>query len=253
MESFCEYAQYYNMLYKDKDYRGEVEYIDLLIREKFPEAKTILDLGCGTGRHAQLLAEKNYTVFGVDVSEDMLSIAKQLPSNPNLAFQHGDIRSLSLGRKYDIVVSLFHVMSYQSKNEDLINAFHTMYDHLNDCGVFLFDFWFGPAVIKNPPTVRVKRFENDIIKILRIAEPIIDPNKNTVDVNYEMIIQNKTNKFMSSFKETHTLRYLFVPEIKMLLGQAKLGMLACEEWMTRKKPDFDTWNVIIIGNKMIST
>lgn len=250
MEAFSDYARYYNLLYKDKDYRGEVEYIDKLIKENVSEAKTILDLGCGTGRHAQLLVEKKYNVYGVDVSKDMLSIAKQIPSNPNLAFQHGDIRSLSLGNKYDIVLSLFHVMSYQTTNADLLNTFQTMYDHLNDCGVFLFDCWFGPAVLRNPPAVRIKRFEDDMSHIIRIAEPIMHPNKNTVDVNYEMIIQNKSNRVMSTLKETHRLRYLFVPEIEIFLRQAKLTMLACEEWMTRKKPDFDTWNVMVFGKKM---
>ena len=247
MDPFNGYSFYYNMLYKDKDYRGEVEYIDKLIKENVSEAKTILDLGCGTGNHAQLLAERNYKVNGVDVSENMLSIAKQIPPNPNLSFQHGDIRSLSLGIKYDIVLSLFHVMSYQTKTTDLLSAFHTLHNHLNESGVFLFDCWFGPAVMKSPPSVRIKRLEDDMVRIIRIAEPVMYPTKNTVDVNYEMIVQNKLSGVMSTFKETHTMRYLFVPEIEILLRQAKLTMIACEEWMTRKKPDFDTWNIMIIG------
>src|SRR3990172_5281821 len=76
MTVFGKYSSYYNLLYKDEDYAGEVEYIHNLIQKHSPGAKSILDLGCGTGRHDLLLAEKGYSVTGVDQSEEMLAVAK---------------------------------------------------------------------------------------------------------------------------------------------------------------------------------
>ncbi len=76
MATFGNYSRYYNLLYKDKDYRGEAGFIHDLIRKYSPEAKTILDLGCGTGRHDLLLAKKGYAITGVDMSEEMLLIAR---------------------------------------------------------------------------------------------------------------------------------------------------------------------------------
>ena len=69
------YSCYYNLLYKDKDYAGEAEYIHRLVNAHHPHAKTLLDLGCGTGKPALLLAQAGYRVTGVDRSEEMLAAA----------------------------------------------------------------------------------------------------------------------------------------------------------------------------------
>jgi len=66
------YSQYYDLLYQDKDYIAEVDYIENLIKSHSREVKTILDLGCGTGKHDELLCDKGYTVHGVDISKEML-------------------------------------------------------------------------------------------------------------------------------------------------------------------------------------
>ena len=71
------YSQYYDLLYSDKDYIGEVDYIDNLIKLHNKNVKTLLDMGCGTGKHAELFYEKGYKVHGIDLSEDMLKIANQ--------------------------------------------------------------------------------------------------------------------------------------------------------------------------------
>ena len=143
------YSQYYDLLYSDKNYKGEVEYINKLIKENFLEAKTLLDMGCGTGKHAELLCDAGYNVHGIDLSEDMLKIANNRCKNKEdqLSFSHSDIQELDLDRKFDIVVSLFHVMSYQNRNSELIKAFEVARNHLKDGGIFIFDFWYGPAVL----------------------------------------------------------------------------------------------------------
>src|SRR5512136_1906001 len=102
MSVFGAYSRYYNLLYKDKDYKGEADYVHRLIEKHRPGAKSILDLGCGTGRHDLLLAEKGYAVTGVDMSEDMLGVANagvagRASRASTLSFQRGDIRALRLG------------------------------------------------------------------------------------------------------------------------------------------------------------
>ena len=128
MPVFLDYAKYYDLLYGDKDYDGEADFVHQLIQRYSPGARTMLDLGCGTGRHAFSLAEKGYVVTGVDQSEKMLSMATEAaallhsPVSKQLSFQHGDIRKLKTGRTYDAIVSLFHVISYQPTNDDLEQA-----------------------------------------------------------------------------------------------------------------------------------
>jgi SAM-dependent methyltransferase len=251
MTVFAHYARYYDLLYKDKDYTGEAEYVHALLQRQGNTPKSILELGCGTGKHALLLAKKGYAVTGVDMSEEMLAAARERKvkdgKSLSLEFTHGDVRSVRVDKKFDAVISLFHVMSYQTTNEDLSNAFQTAAAHLKRGGIFVFDCWYGPAVLTDRPTVRVKRLEDDIIQVTRLAEPDMHPNENIVDVNYTLFIRDKASGKVEEVKETHRMRHLFAPEISSLIGLAGFKVLHSEEWMTGKVPGFDTWGVVFVG------
>lgn len=249
---FDSYARYYDLLYRDKDYAGESEYVAAHIRKQNPKAKRILELGCGTGAHAEQLARMGYTVHGVDVSEAMLARAEarkeKLPPGiaNRLSFSLGDVRSVRTSETYDVVISLFHVMSYQTTNSDLEAAFDTAAVHLESGGLFLFDFWYGPAVLTQKPEVRIKRLEDEEIKVTRIAEPETHVNKNTVDVNYTVFIELKTSMLVEQVKETHCMRYLFLPE---LLGFADVNTWSDFKsfgWMKVKDLLQDDWAGFII-------
>ncbi len=242
------YAQYYDLLYSDKNYYDEVEYIDRLIKEFNKTTKTILDLGCGTGRHADLLCEKGYIVHGVDVSENMLKIAekRRIGKEDRLTFSHSSIQDLNLNSKFDVIVSLFHVVSYINTNEDLIKVFEVVKKHLKPGGLFIFDFWYGPAVLTNLPQIRVKRLENKNIKVTRIAEPVIHCQSNTVDVHYNLFIENKNTMEIIEVKELHKMRYFFDTEIEIVCEVVGLTILKKYEWMSKKNPDFSSWSVVWI-------
>lgn len=251
MSVFGAYSHYYNLLYKDKDYAGEAEYVNSLIKKHDPVAKSILDLGCGTGRHDLLLAGLGYEITGVDMSEEMLAVAnaqlESCSSQPStLNFVQGDIRSIRLGRTFDVVISLFHVMSYQVTNAGLAAAFATARAHLKPGGIFIFDVWYGPAVLTDRPAVRVKRLEDEEIAVNRIAEPVMHPNDNLVDVNYHVFVRDKNSDAVEELRETHRMRYLFRPEVELLLREAGLSIAEASEWMTGRKPGFDTWGVCFV-------
>jgi SAM-dependent methyltransferase len=247
MAVFGAYSKYYDLLYRDKDYASEARYIDELITRHRPGAKTLLDLGCGTGRHAALLAERGYTLSGVDLSEEMLTLARA--ANPNASFSQGDVRSVRLGRSFDVVLSLFHVMSYQTTNADLRAAFATVREHLAPGGLFVFDCWYGPAVLSDRPQVRIKRLEDAAIAVTRLAEPVMHPNDDLVDVNYQVFVRDKQTGSVEELRETHKMRYLFAPEVKLLLEDAGLRLTQLSEFMSEREPGFDTWNAVFIGTK----
>lgn len=249
IEVFAEYAAYYDLLYKDKDYGKECEYINQLIKESAPQAGTILNLGCGTGNHDFILAEKGYSITGIDFSEQMISLANERLKNSgkiNLEFITGDVRDLRLGKKFDVVISLFHVMSYQVTNSDILNAFKTAIEHLSGNGIFIFDFWYGPAVLTSRPEERTKVLEDERMKVVREAKPVMHPNDNIVDVNYALQINEKANGKLFENKELHRMRYFFLPELKSYLAQTDFKIMKCEEWLTGGELSFDTWNGLII-------
>ncbi|HSU39038.1 MAG TPA: class I SAM-dependent methyltransferase [Polyangiaceae bacterium] len=248
MSVFGNYSRYYDLLYRHKDYRGESAYIHSLIEKHRPGARTLLDLGCGTGRHASLLAERGYDVTGVDRSPDMLAEARARgASGGRTEFVEGDLRSARLGREFDVVVSLFHVMSYQTTNADLAAAFATLRAHLAPGGLFIFDCWYGPAVLNLRPAVRVLRLEDDRTAVTRLAEPVLHPNANVVDVNYHVFVKDKQTSQVSELREKHSMRYLFAPEVEFLLASAGLTARGLEAFMAEGGPGLDTWTAVFLG------
>jgi SAM-dependent methyltransferase len=178
----------------------------------------------------------------VDLSEEMLSAAKgSAAGNDRLRYLPGDIRTVRLAETYDVVISLFHVMSYQVTNTDLKHAFATARTHLKPGGLFLFDCWYGPGVLSDRPTVRVKELEDDVLSVIRHAEPVLHPNENVVDVNYRVEITNKLSGATRDIRETHRMRYLFLPEIMEYLEAAGLQHSFSVRWMDDAAPDDTTW------------
>src|SRR5450432_2567260 len=260
MSVFGAYSRYYDLLYKHKDYAAEAGYVRSLIQRHHADAHSLLDLGCGTGRHMLLLAEAGYLVTGVDRSSEMLAVARAdlsgasserafrlASSGAAPQFTHGDVRSVRTGQKFDVVVSLFHVMSYQTKNDDLRAAFLTAKEHLKPGGVFIFDCWYGPTVLTERPSIRVRRLEDDRYSVTRIAEPTSHPNQNTVDVNYHVLVKDKQGGALDEFSETHTMRYLFVPEVELLLESAGLRLKDAHEFQSNRPLGFDTWTAVFVA------
>lgn len=252
---FDTYARYYDLLYRDKDYAGESAYVAAHIRKQSPLAKRILELGCGTGAHAEHLARMGYIVHGVDMSEAMLTRAEARKANlptevaARLSFGFGDVRTVRTGETYDAVISLFHVMSYQTTNADLEAAFETASIHLQVGGLFLFDFWYGPAVLTQRPEVRVRRLEDEEIKVTRVAEPDLHVNENVVDVNYTVFIEAKASKMVEQLKEVHRMRYLFLPELLQFSDVKLWTDIKSMGWMKSQELNQDDWAGLFFATK----
>ena len=248
MSVFGTYSKYYNLLYKDKDYTGEALYLHKIIKKHSPGTVRVLDLGCGTGLLDFALADIGYEICGVDISDEMLVAARSRLSS--LDFVCDDIRIVRLNQVFDVVVSLFHVLSYQTTNEDLLAALASASIHLNPGGLFIFDVWYGPSVLTDLPVVRVKRLDDEDVSVFRIAEPVLSYNTNVVDVNYEVLVTDKKTGVLEQLRETHSMRYFFVPEMQMFLKTAGFEIILCEEFMTGRQPGPDTWGVAWVCRKI---
>ena len=255
MSTFDVYAAYYDLLYEDKQYGDEAAFVARLIRDHAPTAGSILELGSGTGKHALPLAREGFSLRGIDVSQRMVDRANarlsdaDLPSGLNVRFDKGDVRTARFDRTFDAVVSLFHVMSYQVTNSDLIETIQTAARHLAPGGVFVFDCWYGPAVLTSLPEVRVKRCENSELRVFRVAEPVMHPDRNVVDVHYTIWIEQKATGTTTRLSEVHPMRYLFYPEVEMMLASGGLKIQRACEWMSNKALDLTTWSATFVAVK----
>lgn len=252
MNIFGKYADFYDLLYQDKDYKGECDVIEEIFA-KYSKKKivSILDLGCGTGNHAFIFHEKGYRILGVDRSEVMLTNAKnkllKLTDNKNIRFERGDIRNWKTDEKFDAVLMLFAVLGYQLENKDVFKAFTTVKKHLKSNGLFIFDVWYGPSVLIQKPSKRTKTVVTTKGKIIRKAYSGIDTIRQICTVHYlTSYIQNK--KLIQKIKEDHQMRFFFPKELEFYLQSAGLKLLklgAFPQW--RKIPNEKTWNIFGIA------
>jgi len=255
MTVFVEYARYYDLLYKDKPYEEEVAYILRVLKNHAPQAKKLLELGCGSGVHAAYLAQAGFNVDGIDQSDWMLTSAYQrreklpLAVANRLQFHKGDVRDIRLNFMVDAVISLFHVVSYQTTDSDVRAIFETAFLHLSPGGVFFFDVWYGPAVLKERPARRVKELEDNEFKIVRIATPILHANRHIVDVHYELTAYDKKKNTVSKMEEMHRMRYFTTPELEGFASDSGFVVQESHAWMTQEEPSEHTWGVSFICRK----
>jgi SAM-dependent methyltransferase len=247
------YADHYDLLYHDKDYEAECDLIESAFRKHSQgPVKTILDLGCGTGNHAILLARRGYGVTGVDFSEEMLTRAQEkaaalkLPSGCLApTFVQGDVRSVDVGQPSDAVLMMFAVLGYQLTNDDVLSALRTVRRHLRPGGLFVCDVWYGPAVLAIRPSERVKVIPTADGKIIRVASGVLDTYRHLCEVRYRLWRLND-GRVVSETEESHQMRYFFPQELTLLVGRSQLEMMEMSAFgEPGRAPDEETWNVMI--------
>lgn len=248
MTAFGGAAKYYDLLYADKDYAGECRFVGDVIERHAATVCTVLDLGCGSARHAVEFVKSGMCVTAVDISEGMIALAKDrardLPGElrERLTLVQDDVATYSATQAYDAVVSLFHVANYQTTDEALAGFFRAARRALSASGVFVFDFWYGPAVLAQGPERREKCVESADLVIQRIAEPVLRPDRNIVEVHYTLNVRDRRSGNTENVREVHTMRYLFLPEIERFAAAAGLKIVESGEWLTGKPLSDRSWS-----------
>lgn len=247
MEVFKNYAYYYNTFNKDKDYKKEAKQIDNLIKKYGNNIFKILDFGCGTGKHDIELKKLGYHCTGIDLSPEMIKIANNDLGKKDINFFVEDIRKFRTKETYDAVISLFHVMSYQNKNQDILSAFTSARKAVKKDGLFIFDVWYGPGVLSDRPCVRVKELEDAENKLVRIARPVMHDKENVVNVCYDILIINKNTSLANIIQEEHNMRYFFRPELEFLLNNTGFQLITNLDCKTLGKTDYNSWTSYFIA------
>jgi SAM-dependent methyltransferase len=245
---FGDYSHYYDLLYSDKDYQGEVKYIHQLLNANGIQGKNskILEFGSGTGIHGEMLGNLGYKVVGVEKSAEMVRRAR---TSQNFKCLEGDITTVILNDKFDCILSLFHVVSYITTDSGLTALFNNAANHLSKDGLFIFDTWYSPSVNFIQPAIKIKRVANEYMEILRIAEPTIHSEKNIVDVKYTIFSKKIGSQCWTSTTETHTMRHFSEPEIRYFASTNGFTLIHAEEFITSKPINRNTWGACFVIKK----
>ena len=176
-------AKYYDVIYASvgKDYPAEAKIVRKIIQKyKLSDGNNLLDVGCGTGIHANLLS-KYYQVEGLDIDPKMLSVARK--NYPKIKFQQGDMVDFKLKSKFDIIVCLFSAVGYVKTKSRLQRTIKNMSQHLLPGGVVLVEPWFTPNQW-HPGRVYVTEVKTSDSKIVRMSHSSQKDNISIIKFQY---------------------------------------------------------------------
>ena len=245
------YSAIYDMLYEKKDYEAECDFLEGIFKKHGLNVKSILDLGCGTGGHLIPLIKRGYEVTGIDRSAHMLRSLRKKTEKLGLGCElvDSDICSLDLGVEFDVVISMFAVMSYQTTNEKLSAACMSAHKHLRSSGAFIFDGWNGLAVLNKPPKNVTKRMKTEGGGIIRDTEPVLDLMSHVCETKFNFRMTDGEIVELDD-KETHFMRFFFPQEISYFLEVAGFSRINfCPFMDVGGKLDESIWNMTVIALK----
>lgn len=141
MSRYGSFAEYYDSLTSNVDYRKTAEYVSDILNENRINKGILLDLACGTGTMSLILAQKGYDVIGVDNSPEMLGEAREkaLEAGEDILFLCQDMCSIDLYGTVDCTVCLLDSLNHLESKEELLEAFKRVSLFTVPGGLFVFD------------------------------------------------------------------------------------------------------------------
>ena len=142
---------------------------------------------------------------------------------------------------------MFAVLGYQHTNAEVLDALATARAHLDVGGLFAFDVWYGPAVLSERPSERVKVIETAAQRIIRVASGSLDSRHHLCTVDYRLWTLDGA-QLVDEVTESHAMRFFFPLELELFLDRAGFSLLKLGAF-----PDFDvdpdpsTWNVLALA------
>jgi len=248
------HSELYDVFYADKPYPREAEFVHDCLRRYAPfPVRRILELACGTGRHAIEFARLGYAVTATDVSNDMLARARQSATVAGVAvrFENQDFRRLDLrDRPFDAVVCLFDSIGYAETNEGLLRVLQGVREHLRPEGLFVFEFWHAAAMLRGYEPVRVRRWSQEEGELLRISETELDCENQLARVTYS-IYELRGDGTYAALRETLSNRYFSVREMEGWLTMSGLAPMGWFDSFTPKATiGPETWHVVGVARRV---
>jgi len=260
MSIYDRFSEYYDLIYKDmKDYEVEIERVERFFG-KFARTRptSILDIGCGTGSHALLLAKHGYDVVGIDTAEKMVQKAKEKAAREKVKvdFLVQDMREIRLDKRFDCAICMFGGFGYVTDSGDVSKVFRSVNQHLTDGGLFLFEFW-NVGGVRPSPYQSWMRFEDNGLDLYRLSESNLDPCTNVLGIEMHFVLVRE-NRLVEVFDERHDIRCYTIPEIQFYLEHTGFELASAVDWQIHDgteehAPKRDTFRIMAVARKTRQT
>ncbi len=196
MTQYDQFAPFYDHVVGPRDSIGKL--LQRLVKRYNPRAKTLLELGCGSGSMLAILSRR-YKSVGIDNSKGMLKIARK--KAPKAKLLHGDITSLDLADRFDAIVCPFDTINHVTSFAKWRKVFETAHRHLNSGGVFIFDVNTEHKMEEYRTDPITADVENDVVSMVQI--------KRRRRFHYDVILKIFRRRAGSDF----TLNEMVLPEL----------------------------------------
>ncbi len=194
---FTKSARFYDAIYHFIDYKSASEKLHKIIQAHKAGASTLLDVACGTGKHIENL-NKYYEAEGLDLSEDLLNIAKE--RCPGNVFYLDNMINFNLDKKYDVITCLFSSIAYVKTQEHLYQTIQNMSHHLKPGGIIIIEPWFSKKNFWSN-IITANHYDSDDLKITWMYTSKIENELSILEINYLI----GTTEKVIYFKERHEL------------------------------------------------
>lgn len=246
------HAELYDLFYADKPYAAEARFLhDALALHARGSTRRVLDLACGTGRHALALEALGHEVTGVDHSRSMLAVARARAAAAHslVRFEEGDLRALALdGAPYDAALCLFDSIGYVAENEALGRTLRGIFPNVRAGGLLAVEFWHAATMLRNHDPVRVRRWSLPGCDVVRISETTLDVPRQLATVSYT-VYEHRVDGTYTQFREVQTNRYFLVQEMAHWLSAAGFQPVAWHDGFTNREISADTWHVLALATR----
>ena len=251
MDSYLSFSYVYDLFMDNVPYDLWAKNITHLLQDYGITEGVLVDLGCGTGQMTSRLRDKGFSMIGMDLSEDMLTIANESRQPGDILYTLQDMRSFELHGTVKAFLSFCDSMNYMTSKEDLLAVFMRVSHYLENGGLFLFDM-NTPYKYKNllgDNTFAETREEGSFIWENEFDE---STGENIYDltlyIKKDVLYQDGCEDF-EQFFETHVQHSFSADEVEDLLTKAGLLFIECIDAETLEAPTETSERVYYIATK----
>lgn len=274
MEAYTGFARVYDMFMDNVPYEEWSRYLVGLLKEYGVTEGIVLELGCGTGKMTRLLSRAGYDMIGIDNSEEMLQMAREAESESedclaaaeeskseaclaaaeeskseteNILYLLQDMREFELYGTVKAAVSICDCVNYILEEEELLQVFRLVNNYLDPGGIFIFDLntLYKYREVLGENVICENREEGSFL-----WENFYDEEENINQYDLTLFIRERENsQLYRKYEETHFQRGYELKQVRMLLEQAGLEVLAVFDGFTREPVRADSQRVTIVAKE----